>query len=79
MTINERIEALAMHLEVLTGVHEDSENTVAANRAEVRGAVTDIRGAVPDIRDVTRRMGNIAAAHGIMLDDPERRIQKLEE
>jgi hypothetical protein len=79
MTIDERIEGLAMHLEALTRVHEDFEKTMAVNLTEVRAAVTDIRGAVTDIRDVIRRLGNIAAAHSIMLDHHEQRIEKLEE
>jgi hypothetical protein len=65
MTIDERIEALTMQLEALTRVHEDFEKTV--------------KSAIAEIRDVSRRLGNIAAADSIMLDDHEQRIQKLEE
>jgi hypothetical protein len=65
MTIDERIEALTMHLEALTRVHQDFEKTA--------------KSAIAEIRDVSRRLGNIAAAHSIMLDDHEQRIQKLEE
>ena len=72
MMIDERIEALTMHLEALTRVHEDFEKAVAVNTTEVRAAITDIR-------DVIRRLGNIATAHSIMLDDHEQRIEKLEE
>lgn len=86
MTIDERIEALALHLEVLTRVHEDFEKSMTAFTVEVRGAITEIRGAVTDlkgavtdIRDVMRRLGNIAAAHSIILDDHEQRIEKLED
>ena len=54
-----------MHLEALTRVPQDFEKTA--------------KSAIAEIRDVSRRLGNIAAAHSIMLDDHEQRIQKLEE
>jgi hypothetical protein len=64
MTIDERIEALAMHLEVLTGVHEDFEKKMTAIAV--------------DMNDAIKRLTNIAEAHSISLDDHEDRIKKLE-
>ena len=49
MTIDERLEALAMHLEVLTRVHEDFEKKMTGYAA--------------DVKDAIRRLANIAQAH----------------
>jgi hypothetical protein len=49
MTIDERLEAIAMHLEVLTRVHEDFEKKMTSYAA--------------DVKDVIKRLANIAEAH----------------
>jgi hypothetical protein len=54
MTIDERIEALAMHLEVLTRVHEDFEKKMTSYAA--------------DVKDAIARLTNIAAAPDGQLD-----------
>ena len=64
MTIDERIEALATHLEVLTGMHADFEKRM-----------TDYAG---DVKDAIARLSTIAAANTDTLDDHEQRIEKLE-
>jgi hypothetical protein len=64
MTIDERLEALAMHLEVLTRVHEDFEKKMTGYAA--------------DVKDAIQRLANIAQAHDGTLDDHETRIKDLE-
>jgi hypothetical protein len=64
MTIDERLEALAMHLEVLTRVHEDFEKKMTGYAA--------------DVKDAIQRLANIAEAHDGTLDDHETRIKDLE-
>jgi hypothetical protein len=64
MTIDERIQALTMHLEVLTGMHHDFEKQMTEYAADVKDAVV--------------RLGNIAAIHDERLDEHEQRIDNLE-
>ena len=64
MTTDERIQALAMHLEVLTGMHESFEKRMTDYAADVKDAIT--------------RLTNIAEAHDSALDDHEKRIERLE-
>jgi len=100
VTLDERIQALAMHLEVLTGVHQDFEkrtNERMAALAEAHQAyerrMTERMAALAeahqayerrmteyaaDVKDAIVRLTNIAAAHDDMLDDQEKRIEKLE-
>lgn len=59
MTIDERIEALAMHLETLTRVHEDFEKRMTGYAA--------------DVKDAIDRLTNIAVAHDERLDNLEGR------
>jgi hypothetical protein len=64
MTIDERLETLAMHLEVVTHMHEDSEKRMTQYSA--------------DVKDAIKRLANIAAAHDEALEDHEKRIERLE-
>jgi hypothetical protein len=64
MTIDERINALAMHLEVLAGMHEDFEKRMVSYAA--------------DVKDAVQRLTNIAESHTETLEDHERRISDLE-
>jgi hypothetical protein len=57
MTIDERIEALTMHLEVLTHVHEDFEKQMT--------------GYASDVKDAIGRLSNIAEAHEKRIHDLE--------
>jgi len=63
MTIDERIQALAMHLEVLTGMHQDFEKRMTQHSADVKEAIG--------------RLANIAAAHNAVIDGHEKRIENL--
>jgi len=54
MTIDERLEALTMHVEVLTHMHRDFEKRM-----------TDYAG---DVKDAINRLANIAAAHEERID-----------
>ncbi len=49
MTIDERLETLAMHLEVVTQMHEDFEKRMTQYSA--------------DLKDAIKRLANVAAAH----------------
>jgi hypothetical protein len=71
MTIDERLEAIAMHLEVLSGMHADLEK----RHDEF---VKQMTAYAADVKDVVRRLGVIAEAHSIQLDDHERRLDDLD-
>jgi hypothetical protein len=64
MTIDERLEALTMHLEVVARMHEDFEKRMTSYAA--------------DVKDAIGRLANIAASHDETLEDHERRIKGLE-
>ncbi len=64
MTIDERLQSLAMHREVLTRVHEDFEKRMTEYASDVKDAIT--------------RLTNIAEAHSETLDNHEKRIGDLE-
>ena len=64
MTTDERIEALAMHLEVLTSVHQDFEKRMVQYAA--------------DVKDTMDRMGRIIEIHEALHDDHGARLDKLE-
>ena len=49
MTIDERLEAIAMRLEVLTHMHEDFEKKMTSYAA--------------DVKDAIKRLATIAEAH----------------
>jgi hypothetical protein len=59
MSIDERLEALTMHLEVVTHLHEDFEKRMTEYAAEVKDAIN--------------RLANIAAAHEERIDNLEDR------
>ena len=71
MTIDERIEAIAMHLEVLNHMHEELEKKHEDFAAKMTSYAADVK-------DVIKRLGVIAEAHSIELDDHDERIKKLE-
>jgi chaperonin cofactor prefoldin len=64
MTLDERIEALTTHLEVLAGMHEDFEKRMT--------------GYSQDVKDAIHRLANVAGARDERLDDHEQRIERLE-
>jgi hypothetical protein len=72
VTIDERLEAIAMHLEVLTQVHGDYDK-----RHEE--FVRQMTAYSADVKDSIRRLANIAGAHDERLDDHEHRIGGLED
>jgi hypothetical protein len=65
MTIDERLEALTMHLEVVTHLHEDLEK----RHDEFKKQMTEY---AADVKDAIHRLANIAASH-------EERIERLED
>jgi hypothetical protein len=64
LTIDERLEAIALHLELLTHLHEDFEKKMTGYSADVKDAIT--------------RLANIAAAHDETLEGHEKRLRNLE-
>ena len=82
MTIDERIQALTMHLELESQMREDLRREHEAQLEELRknhaDFVSRMTAYAADVRDVIRRLGVIAEAHSIQLDDHERRIDDLE-
>jgi vacuolar-type H+-ATPase subunit D/Vma8 len=75
MTIDERLQALAMHLEVLSGMHEDLNKKHEQLAQEHRDFVKQMTTYAADVRDVIRRV--IAEARSIQLDDHDRRLDGL--
>ena len=71
MTIDERIQALAMHLEILTGMPQDFEKRVEAHMQRMTQYSADVK-------DAIARLANIAAAHDQAIHDHDQRIEKLE-
>ncbi|MBV8733097.1 MAG: hypothetical protein JO336_25085 [Acidobacteriia bacterium] len=65
MTIDERIQALTMNLELLTQMHADFEKKWTAIAS--------------DMSDAIKRLTNIAESHNTTLEDHESRIEDLEE
>ena len=65
MTLDERLEALTMHLKVVTHLHEDFEKKMTEFSAEVTKSIGDLK-------DVMTRMGNIVIS-------PDERIERLED
>jgi len=89
VTIDERIQALTMHLEILSGVHQDFEKrtderfqTLAEAHRAFAEAQQDFQRRMTqysaDVKDAIARLANIAAAHDDALDGHEKRIEKLE-
>jgi hypothetical protein len=82
MTIDERLEALAMHLGVLSRVHEDFETRTNGQLKTLLRVHEDFEKKMTsyaaDVKDAIRRLANIAAAHDSTLDDHENRIKDLE-
>jgi hypothetical protein len=71
LTVDERIQAIATHLELLSHMDEDLKK----NHEDFVRRMTAY---AADVKDVIRRLGVIAEAHSIQLDDHERRIDDLE-
>jgi hypothetical protein len=57
LTIDERLEAIAMHLEVLTRVHEDFEKKSDKRHEEFVRQMTSYSA---DVKDAIARLANIA-------------------
>jgi hypothetical protein len=79
LTIDERLEALAMHLELVTRMHEDFERKADKRHEEFAVFVRQMTSYAADVKDSIRRLANIAAAHDKRLDDHEDRISGLED
>lgn len=79
MTIDERLEALAMHLELVTRMHEDFEKKADKRHEEFVGFVRQMTAYAADVKDSIRRLANIAGAHDERLDEHEHRIGDLED
>ena len=71
MSIDERLQAIAMHLELLSHMHQDLEK-------RHDDFIRQMTAYAADVRDAVTRLSNIAEAHSIRLDDHERRIDDLE-
>jgi uncharacterized protein Yka (UPF0111/DUF47 family) len=65
MSIDERLEALTMHLEVVTHLHEDFEKRMTEYAADVNKSIRELK-------DVMTRMANIVISH-------DERIERLED
>jgi hypothetical protein len=76
LTIDERLEAIAMHREVLTRVHEDYERKADKRHEQF---VRQMTAYSADVKDSIRRLANIAGAHDERLDDHGHRIGDLED
>jgi hypothetical protein len=60
LTIDERLEAIAVHLEVLTRVHDDFEKKSDKRHEEFVRQMTSYSA---DVKDANARLANIAGAH----------------
>ena len=78
MSIDERLQAIAMHLELLSHMHEDLERKHEELRKNHDDFIRQMTAYAADVRDAVMRLTNIAEAHSIRLDDHERRIDDLE-
>ena len=76
MTIDKRLEAFAIHLEVLTRVHDDFEKRSDKRHEEFVRQMTSFSAGV---KDAIARLASIAAAHDERHDDHEHRICDLED
>ena len=70
MTIDERIEAIGTHLELLSHMHQDLEKKHQDFAAKLTAYSADVK-------DAIARLANIAAAHEETLEDHENRLDKL--
>jgi hypothetical protein len=68
MTTDERIDAIAMRLEIVAGMRIDNEKAIAAN-AKAIATLTD---RTIQAMDAITRLANIAAAH-------DERLERLED
>lgn len=78
MTIDERIEAIGMHLELLSHMHQDLEKKhegLTATHQEFEKRMTQYSA---EVKDAIARLTNIAGAHDERLDEHEKRIENLE-
>ena len=67
-----------MHLEVLTGMHQDFEKRTDERAAEHQEFQRQMTQYAADVKDAIRRLADIAEAHDTRLDDHQDRIEKLE-
>ena len=84
MTIDERIEAIASNLDILTKLHLDNDRdyremlgSLAATVGRLDIAVEKLTAFSADVKDALLRLANIAGAHQDRLDDHERRLDDL--
>jgi hypothetical protein len=70
LTIDERIEAIGTHLELLSHMHQDLEKKHQDFAAKLTAYSADVK-------DAIARLANIAAAHEETLEDHENRLDKL--
>ena len=82
MTIDERLEALAMDLEAMTRMHEDFEKKTDKRLETLLRVHEDFEKKMTtyaaDVKDAIKRLASIAEAHDGTLDDHETRIKDFE-
>ena len=78
MSLDERLEVLAMHLEALTRVHEDFEKKMDGFQQQTAKFQQQMTTYAADVKDSITRLTRIMEIHDIRLDDHEDRIDKLE-
>lgn len=79
MTIDEPIQAIGTHLELVSHMHQDLESkheSLAKTHEDFERKMT---GYSADVKDAIARLANIAAARDETLDNHERRIEDLEQ
>lgn len=75
MTTDERIDAIAMHLEIVAGMQIENEKAIAANEgaiAKLTAKVDTLTERTIQAMDAINRLANIAGSH-------EDRISRLED
>ena len=85
LTIDERIQAIAMHLEILSHMHQASEKNhedLAKKHEDLANVHADFVKKMTqysaDVKDAIARLANIAAVHDETLDNHDKRIEDLE-
>ena len=77
MTLDERLEALTTHLEILSGMHQDLEKkheSLAGTHEDFEKKMTQYSA---NVKDAIARLANVAGAHDETLEDHEIRLKDL--
>lgn len=78
MTIDERIEAIAQSLELLSSFHRDMEVRHQEAQARHQEAEARHREDVAEMRQLFNRLGNIAIRHDEQIEDLGERLKRVE-